>query len=71
MAQEQKYVLIISGQFEIILKKLKQKKPDVLLLLEKKVIKVLREPVLGKPLKNTLRNYRRVHWDCFLLCREV
>ncbi|MEK7523199.1 MAG: type II toxin-antitoxin system mRNA interferase toxin, RelE/StbE family [Patescibacteria group bacterium] len=71
MSQFQNYTLVIPSEFEVILKKLKQKKPDVLKDLEKKIEKVLREPILGKPLRNTLRNYRRIHMDPFVLIYEI
>ncbi|KKR24037.1 MAG: hypothetical protein UT54_C0033G0005 [Candidatus Daviesbacteria bacterium GW2011_GWB1_39_5] len=71
MAEQITYKLITPIEFEVILKKLKQKKPDVLKILEKKIEKVLREPMLGKPLRNTLRNYRRVHVDPFVLLYEI
>ena len=65
------YTLVIPLEFEIILKKLKNKKPNVFKSLIKKIEKVAREPVLGKPLRNTLRNYRRVHIDSFVLIYEI
>ena len=71
MFQSLKYKLVIPIEFEVILKKLKQKKPDVFKSLGKKIEKVVREPILGKPLRNTLRNYRRVHMDPFVLIYEI
>jgi mRNA-degrading endonuclease RelE of RelBE toxin-antitoxin system len=60
------YTLVVPIEFEIILKKLKHKKPDVFKLLSKKIERVVSEPILGKPLRNVLRNYRRVHLDPFV-----
>ena len=44
------YTLVVPFQFEAILKRLKNKKPDVFKNLENKIEKVIREPILGKPL---------------------
>jgi len=71
MSQSQSYKLVIPSEFEVILKKLKNRKPDVFKNLGKKIEKVKREPILGKPLRNTLRNYRRVHIDPFVLIYEI
>lgn len=65
------YTLVVPVEFEKILKKLKNKKPEVFKNLEKKIDRVMREPILGKPLRNTLRNYRRVHLDPFVLIYEI
>jgi len=65
------YTLVIPAQFEVILKRLKNKKPDVFRSLEDKIEKVVRNPILGKPLRNSLRNYRRVHMDPFVLIYEI
>jgi mRNA-degrading endonuclease RelE of RelBE toxin-antitoxin system len=71
MPDSMSYKLVVPIEFEIILKKLKNKKPDVFKNLEKKIEKVARNPILGKPLRNTLRNYRRVHMDSFVLIYEI
>ena len=71
MSQEQKYTLVVPPEFEAILKKLKRKKPGILALLVKKIDNVVNSPILGKPLRNTLRNYRRVHIDPFVLIYEI
>lgn len=65
------YRLAVSPRFEDILKRLKRQKPDLLKDLEKQIAKVLREPMLGKPLRNVLRNYRRVHVGSFALIYEL
>ena len=71
MAQQISYKLVIPIEFELILKKLKNKKPDVFRDLAKKVEKIVKDPILGKPLRNTLRNYRRIHIDSFVLIYEI
>lgn len=71
MDYSKKYTLIVPLEFERILKKLKKKKPEILQLLEKQISKILKDPTVGKPLRNTLRNCRRVHVDSFVLIYEV
>ena len=65
------YILVIPDEFKVILKKLKKKKPDILKILEKQIEKISKNPILGKPLRNILRNYRRVHVDPFVLIYEI
>jgi len=55
------YTLALSPKFERILKNLKHQKPDVLRELERVIRKVLADPTRGKPLRNVLKNFRRVH----------
>ncbi len=65
------YLLVLSFHFEEILKQLKRQKPSLLKELEKQIIKILQEPARGKPLRNVLRNYRRIHIDSFVLIYEL
>ena len=66
------YALVLSPLFVRVLKSLKRKNGDVLKELDRSVEKILREPTLGKPLRNTLRNYRRVHvGGSFVLLYEI
>lgn len=65
------YILKTSPLFERISKTLKKKKPSLLALLEKQITKVLREPLLGKPLRNVLKNYRRIHLGSFVLVYKI
>lgn len=70
MSEATKYVLAIPPRFERILKALK-KKPELLRKLQNQIFKILREPQLGKPLRNVLRNYRRVHINSHVLIYEI
>ena len=65
------YKLVISFEFERILKSLKKKKPTIFKDLEKQIIKIIKNPAIGKPLKNVLRNYRRIHLNPFVLIYEI
>jgi len=67
----QRYKIVIPPEFERILKSLKKKKPTIFKNLEKQIIKIVREPALGKPLRNVLRNYRRIHVNSFVLIYEI
>ncbi|HEY4510522.1 MAG TPA: type II toxin-antitoxin system RelE/ParE family toxin [Candidatus Paceibacterota bacterium] len=66
-----RYRLILSIPFGRILKSLKKKKPRLLRDLESQIGKIFKEPALGKPLRNVLRNYRRVHVGSHVLIYEV
>lgn len=66
-----RYTLVVPSPFERILKRLKSKKPTLFWELKKRIEKILAEPERGKPLRNVLRNYRRVHIDSFVLIYEI
>lgn len=65
------YVLVPSPRFERILRSLKRKKQDLFRELEKRLRKILEEPTLGKPLRNVLGGYRRVHIGSFVLIYKL
>ena len=67
----QRYKIVVPLEFERILKSLKKKKPTIFKNLEKQIIKIVREPTLGKPLRNVLRNYHRIHFGSFVLIYEI
>ena len=66
-----KNIVIFSTEFEKILKSLKKKKPQIFKQVEKKIIKIISNPVVGKPLRNVLRNYRGIHINPFVLLSEL
>jgi len=73
MAQADKdsFTLVVPENFEQILKKLKKKDRVMFQKLLGQVKKILNRPTAGKPLRNVLRNYRRVHIDPFVLVYEI
>lgn len=71
MLERNLYRLALSPPFERILKLLKRQKPSLLRDLDHAIAKVFREPMFGKPLRHTMRNYRRVHIGSFVLVYEV
>ena len=72
MADSAQYTLDLSLQYKDSLKKIKRSKPDLLMPLEAGIAKILREPTLGKPLRNVLRNNRGIHIaGSFVLLYEI
>ncbi len=65
------YFLDSSPGFEKSIRKLKKQDPILVKRLEQQVVKILRDPILGKPLRNVLRNCRRVQIGSFVLIYEV
>ena len=61
MADHAEYTLAYGVTFGRILKKLKGRDMFLLRELDRSIEKILREPHLGKPLGNVLRNHRRIH----------
>lgn len=62
--------IIYSREVEDALKKLKKRNKDIFDRIENQIIKILREPNIGKPLRYTLRNRRRMHVGSFVLIYE-
>ena len=72
MEDGSQYTLSLSATYKRALKKLKGHNISLLKSLEVGVAKILREPELGKPLRYTLRNYRRIHIaGSFVLLYEI
>lgn len=70
MSETTKYVLVVPREFERILKSLK-KRGNLFKQLDVKIAKILDGPELGKPLRNVLRNCRRVHIGSYVLIYEI
>ena len=72
MDECQHYTVTTEPAFDRIVKKLERKDVALFRELDRGVEKILREPMLGKPLTNTLRNFRRIHIEgSFVLLYEV
>ncbi len=72
MAQAARHTLAVGPEVEQILKALKKKNPDLFREVEAGVNKLLRSPESGKPLRNILRNCRRIHIaSSFVLLYEI
>jgi len=71
MADRPSYILIVTPRLKAVFKSLENKKPSLFVKLKKQVSKIIKEPEFGKPLRNVLRNYRRVHIDSHVLIYEI
>lgn len=72
MADPVLYTLTLTYRYKDSLNRIKRGKPDLLLPLEAGVAKILRSPELGKPLRNILRNQRRIQIaGSFVLLYEI
>lgn len=72
MVDSASYTLILTYRYKDSLKRVKRSKPDLLSPIETGVTKILRSPELGKPLRNILRNQRRIQIaDSFVLLYEI
>lgn len=65
------YRISVSKTLDPILKKLEKQKPDLHLALSKQLLKIVREPLLGKPLKNVMRGYLRMHVGSYVIVYEI
>ena len=59
-----------STEFEKALKRLTKQNRKTFEQLENQIEKILREPQIGKPLRYTLKNRRRLHVGSFVLVYE-
>lgn len=62
--------IIYSDEFERALRKWKKKDRYLFEQLVNKMERIISEPILGKPLRYTLKNRRRVHVGSFVLVYE-
>lgn len=71
MDEKKIYTLTVDPACKRIFKTIKSKKPSLFKDLQKQVLKIVKEPNLGKPLRNVLRNRRRVQIGSFVLIYEI
>ena len=68
----ERYALVFSANFERVIRRLKKKNPDLTREIIAHFPKLERDPELGKPLRHTLRNYRRIRVEgSFVLLYEI
>mgnify|MGYP001568675225 CR=1 len=60
-----------SENFNKTLKRIKKKDKEIFQRISESVFKIINNPLCGKPLRNVLRNYRRVHIGHFVLIYEI
>ena len=72
MSNDGEYNVYFSPEFDRAIKKLNKTKPDIVRELVLYFSRLERNPELGKPLRNRLRGYRRLHIaGSFVLMYEV
>lgn len=67
---QRSYRVVFNPHFDAILKKLSGENRDLFRKINKQIYKILKESTLGKPLRNVLKNKRRVHIGSFVLVYE-
>jgi len=65
------YQLAVSKEARLALEKLKKKDPTLFGRVEKLIEKILESPELGKPLRHSLKNNRRIRVGSFVLMYEI
>ncbi len=63
-------MIVYSERFSRILQKYKKKDSRLFREVENQIEKIIRDPAVGKPLRYTLKNRRRVHIGSFVLVYE-
>lgn len=63
--------ILYSLEFQRAVRKLKKRDRNVFARVENQIAKIIRDPSLGKPLRYTLKNRRRIHVGSFVLVYEL
>ena len=71
LKQPKQYKLVVLSEVDKTLRALKKRKIVILQKLEKQIAKIVKDPIIGKPLRNVLRNCRRVLVGSFILVYEI
>lgn len=73
MSKEEKIILnpYFSDNFNRILKRTKAKDKKIFQRIKENVTKIINNPLCGKPLRNLLKGFRRVHIGSFVLVYEI
>lgn len=71
MEKGTKMSFVFSPEFIRVLKKISKKDKLGLKKIETQVNKIVLNPIIGKPLRNVLKNYRRVHIESFVLIYKI
>lgn len=62
--------IVHSAPFEVALKRLKKKDSELFKQVNNQILKIIREPNVGKPLRYSLKNRRRLHVGSFIIVYE-
>lgn len=71
MANSPKLNFVFSIEFKKILEKMVKKDKMGLKKIEDQIYKIISNPLVGKPLRNVMKNYRRVHIGPFVLVYKI
>lgn len=71
MGNAGKMNFVFSPEFRKILEKMAKKDRVGLEKTEDQVYKIISNPIVGKPLRNVMKNYRRVHIGSFVLVYKI
>lgn len=72
MEDGEMYILVFTDNFQRVMRNLQKKNPTLVQSLVTRFPKLTRNPELGKPLRNSLRNFRRMHVEgSFVLLYEI
>jgi YafQ family addiction module toxin component len=62
---------VFSIEFKKILERMAKKDKLGLRKIEDQIYKIISNPLIGKPLRNIMKNYRRVHVGSFVLVYKI
>ena len=65
------FIPYFSECFSKVLKRLKKKDKEMFQCVSENILKIVNNPLCGKPLRNVLKNYRRIHIGSFVLVYEI
>ena len=71
MENESKFTFVFSTEFKKVLEKLTRRDKQGLKKIETQIYKIVSNPIIGKPRRNVLKNYRRVHVESFVLVYKI
>jgi len=71
MGNKEKMNYIFSLELKKILEKIAKKDKSKLKQIENQVYKIISNPLIGKPLRNIMKSYRRVHIGAFVLIYKI
>ena len=71
MENRNKMGFVFSIEFKKILEKIAKSDKSELKKIENQIYKIISNPLVGKPLRNIMKNYRRVHIGSFVLIYKI
>lgn len=71
MDNKQEMNYIFSLELKKILEKIAKKDKTKLKQIEDQIYKIISNPLIGKPLRNVMKSYRRVHTGAFVLIYKI